>query len=139
MPLTCKNFRVLALKSFNGVSYKGSIFHRIIKDFMIQGGDVMSSDGTGSISIYGEKFEDEGFPYSHDRAGLLSMANSGPDTNGSQFFITTNSCTHLDGKHVVFGEVINGYETVKQMEVVPTDNNDKPFENVSIHNLRLVN
>jgi len=138
LPLTCKNFKIFATEGFNGYKYKGSQFHRIIKDFMIQGGDVTNGDGTGSISIYGDKFEDEGFPYSHDRAGLLSMANSGPDTNGSQFFITTKECHHLDGKHVVFGEVISGYETVRQMESVVTDSNDKPYEPVIINNIQLL-
>jgi peptidyl-prolyl isomerase D len=127
VPITCKNFRTLCQKSYNG-----SQFHRIIKDFMIQGGDFTNGNGTGGMSIYGEKFEDENFELQHDRPYLLSMANSGKNTNGSQFFITTSKTPHLDGKHVVFGEIINGFEIIDELNLIETDRNDRPISNVTI-------
>ncbi|KAJ1533915.1 peptidyl-prolyl cis-trans isomerase cpr6 [Nowakowskiella sp. JEL0078] len=113
--------------------YKGSRFHRVVKDFMIQGGDFVAANGTGGESIYGRTFEDEEFVRKHDAPGILSMANKGPNTASSQFFITSKACPHLDGKHVVFGQVITGMDVVEDIENLETDKS-LPLKSVIIIN-----
>eukprot|EP01071_Lankesteria_metandrocarpae_P008134 Lankesteria_metandrocarpae@DN4879_c0_g2_i1.p1 len=139
VPKTAENFRALCTgeKGVGGkgkpLHFKDSIFHRVISGFMMQGGDFTDANGTGGESIYGEKFDDENFTDKHNEPGLLSMANSGPGTNGSQFFLTFLECPHLDGKHVVFGKVMKGMELVKEIEAAEcSDDNNKPKEDIII-------
>nr|AAZ66132.1 cyclophilin [Sterkiella histriomuscorum]AAZ66134.1 cyclophilin [Sterkiella histriomuscorum] len=140
-PRTAENFRQLCTgesgkRSSNGkvLSFKNSVFHRVIREFMMQGGDFTAFNGSGGESIYGRTFPDENFKLKHTQKGLLSMANAGKNTNGSQFFITYAVTPHLNGKHCVFGKVESGYDICQKIERLRCDRNDKPQEKVVIVN-----
>lgn len=134
VPITVKNFETLINEEY----YDGSKFHRIIPNFMMQGGDFTNGDGTGGFSSFDTKyFPDENFNIKHDEPGLLSMANKGPDTNSSQFFITFDECQHLDNKHVVFGKVVDGFDLLYELEKYGTDNGT-PRANIRIEKCGLL-
>jgi len=138
VPRTVNNFRALCTGE-KGFGYTSSTFHRVIQNFMIQGGDFTHHNGMGGKSIYEGKFEDENFILKHRSAGYLSMANSGPDTNGSHFFITLTQTAHLDGRHVVFGKVIEGMDVVMKIAASSVDGSDKPNEEVLIRDSGVLN
>ncbi|KPV73088.1 uncharacterized protein RHOBADRAFT_17434 [Rhodotorula graminis WP1] len=138
VPKTCANFRALCTgaKGVNELGiplwYKGSILHRVIAGFMVQGGDFTQRNGKGGESIYGGTFEDESLKREIDEEGLLCMANRGKNTNGSQFFVSLRPCPHLAGKHVVFGKVVKGYETIVAISKMPVDDKDRPVSLITI-------
>jgi len=141
VPKTAENFRALCTgekdlgkTTEKPLHYRNVIFHRVVKDFMIQSGDFSAGNGTGGESIYGGTFDDENFELKHDKPFLLSMANRGKNTNGSQFFITTQPAPHLNNVHVVFGHVVAGHDLVRQLEQLPVDRNSRPLQDAVISN-----
>ncbi|XP_044750756.1 peptidyl-prolyl cis-trans isomerase-like [Coccinella septempunctata] len=132
VPKTVFNFKTIAMQGIKGKTYENSPFHRVIDRFMIQGGDIVFGNGSGTISVYGNTFEDENFIIKHSGPGMISMANTGPNTNGCQFFITTMATPWLDGQHVVFGKVVKGQEVVHIIEHVKRDVEDRPLKPVII-------
>jgi len=137
VPKTAENFRALCLGTHQGrdgkvLHYKGSCFHRVIPDFMLQGGDITKGDGTGGESIYGYSFKDENFAIKHTTRGLLSMANCGSNTNSSQFFITVKATPWLDGRHVVFGRVVDGMDTIMALSRCKTTSGDRPTVSILV-------
>ncbi|KAI9756676.1 MAG: hypothetical protein M4579_003765 [Chaenotheca gracillima] len=133
VPKTCENFKALCTTQQSDLSYKLSVFHRVIDEFMIQGGDITKGDGTGGKSIYGEEFEDENLGWHDlDKAGLVCMANRGKDTNNSQFFLSLAPCPHLNGKHTVFGLVVSGQPVLERIAKVKVDKNDRPLDDVLV-------
>ncbi|KAK4630301.1 Peptidyl-prolyl cis-trans isomerase H [Fulvia fulva] len=132
-PKTCENFRQLCTGEHDGLSYARVPFHRVIDEFMVQGGDIEKGDGTGTKSVYGGEFEDENLDWREmDAAGLVCSANRGKDTNGSQFFLTLEPCPHLNGKHTIFGRLVSGEDTLARVAKVPVDKNDRPVEPVLV-------
>lgn len=133
VPKTAENFRAICTgEKGTDLHYKGNFFHRVIKGFMAQGGDITNQNGTGGNSIYGNKFDDEQIWFPHTHGGVLSMANSGPNTNGSQFFICFTTTPHLDEKHTIFGRIIHNYNIVEIVESNPSGSQDKPLKTVTI-------
>ncbi|KAF2092175.1 hypothetical protein K490DRAFT_31568, partial [Saccharata proteae CBS 121410] len=132
-PKTCENFRAICSGSNPPLTYKMSPLHRVIDDFMVQGGDITKGNGTGGASIYGDDFEDENLGWREmDAAGLVCMANRGKDTNSSQFFITLAPCEHLNNKHTIFGRLAAGQTTLEAISQVPVDSNDRPKTDVLV-------
>ena len=133
VPITAENFRALCTGTKGApCHYKGNKMHRVIKGFMLQGGDTTEGNGTGGQSIYGDKFNDEGVWYPHTHKGVLSMANSGPNTNGSQFFVCFKDTPHLNEKHTIYGRVVHGWDIIGVVENIETGANDKPLQDVTI-------
>lgn len=131
-PKTVENFRQLCINGVDGMSYTGTYIHRIIERFLIQGGDVVSGVGNGAISIYGQHFEDENLTINHTGPGFLGMANRGPDTNGCQFYVTAMATPWLNGKHTIFGKVVEEQAIIHAIEKVKTDSDDSPLKPVVI-------